>query len=239
MRIKKYFSRKTQIIYSFIPYIFLLILLLPTFLCNSIKFKFHGTGEDQTFINIIDEKNNPDIIIIDDEILPFSTYHCRFKNKIVTIEMKWKKNDINFYRMFANISNLIEIDLSKFNTSLVTDMSYMFENCKSLIFANLSNINTSSLVNIEYMFSNCISLISLDLTNFDIYKIKNNKNIFLYCTQLNKNNFVKRTLEENEFCNNIDNIFDENRTCKIDLNTLDKIINQSLIGKNISFIKKN
>ena len=85
MRIKKYFSRKTQIIYSFIPYIFLFLLLLPTFLCNSIKFKFNGTGEDQTFINLIDEKNYPDIIIIDDEILSFSTYHYKFKNKIVTI----------------------------------------------------------------------------------------------------------------------------------------------------------
>ena len=54
--------------------------------------------------------------------------------------------------MFSDLSNIIEIDLSKLNTSAIKNMSYMFENCSSLIFVNLSNSELSSKINMELYF---------------------------------------------------------------------------------------
>jgi len=44
--------------------------------------------------------------------------------------------------MFNGCSSLKEINLSKFNTQNVTDMSWMFYGCSSLKEINLSNFNT-------------------------------------------------------------------------------------------------
>ena len=121
----------------------------------------------------------PDNIYIDGILIYSRTCKYKFPNKLVTINIIWNRNIINCYKMFANISNIIEIDLSQFNTSLVKYMNYMFSNCKSLIFANLSNIDISSIISMEYMFKNCFSLKSIDLTNVEITKVLNHKSIFL------------------------------------------------------------
>jgi surface protein len=45
--------------------------------------------------------------------------------------------------MFMNCDSLKEINLFKFNTENVNNMSYMFYNCKSLKNLYISNFNTS------------------------------------------------------------------------------------------------
>ena len=69
--------------------------------------------------------------------------------------------------MFHGCNDITEIDLSKFDTSLVTDMSTMFCDCGSLSSLNLSNFNTSLVTNMWGMFQNCYSLASLNLSSFD------------------------------------------------------------------------
>ena len=51
-----------------------------------------------------------------------------------TIKMKWRKELSNSRKMFYSISNIISIDLSKFDTSFIRDMSQMFYNCSSFEF---------------------------------------------------------------------------------------------------------
>ena len=88
--------------------------------------------------------------------------------------------------------NITFIDISGFDTSKVTNMSYMFTNCKSLISLDLSNFNTSSVKTMEYMFDHCFSLLSLDLNNFDTSLVISMNNMFYYCIKLvslNINNF--------------------------------------------------
>ena len=69
--------------------------------------------------------------------------------------------------MFCGCSSLVFLDLSNFDTSLVTHTGRMFNNCSSLISLNLNNFNTSLVNNMGNMFNGCRSLISLNLKHFD------------------------------------------------------------------------
>ena len=50
------------------------------------------------------------------------------------------------------------IDLSSFNTSKVTDMSWMFSECQATTL-DLSSFNVSNVTNIEGMFDSCVATI--------------------------------------------------------------------------------
>ena len=236
-----------------IVYIIIFLFLLPIISSNFITMKYNGTGKEEYFINQIKERKCPNKIIIDGILISHSKCKYKFPNKIVTIKIKIETNISNFYLMFSDISNIIEIDLSKLNFSLIKNMSYMFDNCKSLIFANLSNIDISSEINMDYMFRNCLSLKKLDLTNVDISKINNNKNIFFNCINLNNNylfdnnnQFIKRKrylqqsdeiTVENNFCNIFD-FLNESRTCKINLETAYGEIHDAIYESSSEFINK-
>jgi len=66
------------------------------------------------------------------------------------------------YLFFAD-SNLKNIDLSSFDVSEVTDMSYMFY-ATSLESINLSGWNASKCTNMKGMFLNCSELKNADLS---------------------------------------------------------------------------
>ena len=61
------------------------------------------------------------------------------------------------------------LDLSKWNTNNVTDMSYMFSGCSLLLsLPDLSKWNINNVTNMSYMFSECSSLSSLpDLSKWN------------------------------------------------------------------------
>ena len=63
--------------------------------------------------------------------------------------------------MFNDSRGLISLDLSSFDTSQVTNMSYLFGNCKSLTTLNLSSFNTNKVTNMGGMFSACFALTTL------------------------------------------------------------------------------
>lgn len=78
-----------------------------------------------------------------------------------------------FYMGVNNTSDtaLTTLDVSKFNTANVTDMSYMFQGCSALTELDLSSFDTSKVTNMSSMFYECKSLTSLDLRNFDTRKV--------------------------------------------------------------------
>ena len=83
--------------------------------------------------------------------------------------------------MFSECQSLKSLDLSSFNTSAVTDMSYMVNGCSALTSLNLSSFDTSAVTNMAMMFYICRSLTSLILgPNF--FKTSNVTGIdFFYC----------------------------------------------------------
>ena len=122
------------------------------------------------------------------------------------VKLVWKNAPRLCSNMFVNCQYITEIDLTNFNTSLVTDMCGMFENCHSLTSVNLSNLDTRKVNTIWRMFFGCSSLTSIDLSNFNTSKISDMDELFSGCTKLqyiNLNNF-----EEKKFVD-IENMFNE------------------------------
>ena len=101
-------------------------------------------------------------------------------------------NVTNMHYMFFDISNLTTLNLSSFNTSNVTNMRYMFSGMSNLTAINLSSFNTSQVTDMSYIFSYMFKLTSLDLSNFDTSKVTNMGSMFYYMpelTTLNLSNF--------------------------------------------------
>ena len=86
--------------------------------------------------------------------------------------------------MFSGMSSLTTINLSNFNTSKVTDMSAMFYNMSNLTTLNLSNFDTSQVIYMESMFYGVRNLTTLNLSNFDTAKVTNMRTMFHGMTNL-------------------------------------------------------
>ena len=99
-----------------------------------------------------------------------------------------------FYSKYneQKIKNILDLDLSSFDTSKVTDMSFMFNSMSNLTALNLSNFDTSKVRYMDYMFYGMSSLTTLDLSNFDTSKVTNMQKMFAHMhslTSLNLSNF--------------------------------------------------
>lgn len=66
--------------------------------------------------------------------------------------------------MFSSCSGLKTLDVSSFNTSNVTNMSFMFSGCSGLATLNLSTFDTGKVTNMSSMFSGCTNLKIVDLS---------------------------------------------------------------------------
>ena len=86
--------------------------------------------------------------------------------------------------MFGGCSSLTSLDVSKFDTSQVTDMNYMFGGCSSLTNLDVSKFDTSQVTNMEQMFFECSSLTSLDLSKFDTSQVTDMNHMFDFCSSL-------------------------------------------------------
>lgn len=90
------------------------------------------------------------------------------------------------------IKNILELDLSNFDTSKVANMSHMFNGMRNLTTLNLSNFNTSNVTDMGGMFFSMTSLTTLNLSNFDTSKVTNMGSMFYgisNLTTLNLSNF--------------------------------------------------
>ena len=86
---------------------------------------------------------------------------CILDNEKSNITLKFKNELDSCDSMFYNLNNIIVIDLSNFNASLVTTMYGMFYRCKNLEKIYFGNINTSSLENMKSLFNGCSKLTSV------------------------------------------------------------------------------
>ena len=126
-----------------------------------------------------------EIIVNDNPVVEISKRIYDLNEGKNTIIMKWNYEITNCCGMFYNLTNIIEIDLSKFDSSSVKDMRAMFQGCTSLTSLNLNSFNTSSVINMFSMFQDCENLISLDLSSFDTSLVKDIGKMFYNCKNLN------------------------------------------------------
>ena len=97
--------------------------------------------------------------------------------------LKMPENSASF---FANLPYIKEIELSDFDTSNVTDMSYMFNYCYVLESLDLSKFDTSKVTAMSYMFSCCYALKRLDLSKFDMSNVTDMSYMFSGCSALER-----------------------------------------------------
>ena len=87
-------------------------------------------------------------------------------------------------RMFRDLSSLISLNLSSFDTSQVTNMNLMFYVMSNLTSLDLSNFDTSKVTNMVGMFSYMSNLTALDLSNFNTSKVTHMQEMFSYMSNL-------------------------------------------------------
>lgn len=92
---------------------------------------------------------------------------------------KWDtRNVIDMSYMFVGMVGLSSLDLSHFDTSHVTDMSYMFAGDKSLPSLDVTSFNASNVTNMSNMFAGMEKLSSLDLSHFNTSNVTNMSGMF-------------------------------------------------------------
>jgi len=85
---------------------------------------------------------------------------------------------------FNSLGALVNLDISKLDTSNVTVMDYMFSKCMSLESLDLTHFDTNNVVSMVCMFSNCSGLKSLNVSSFNTQGVTNMNAMFLGCNSL-------------------------------------------------------
>ena len=97
------------------------------------------------------------------------------------------------YHMFNGCSSLESIDVSDWDVSRTTDMSYLFCGCSSLTSLDVSNWDVSKVLDMNYLFSG-FGGTSLDLGNWHTSSAVHMDGMFMGCNNLESltlsNNFV-------------------------------------------------
>ena len=164
----------------------------------------NGTGTQR----ILNEsfKYTPDYIYVNNVLQTTNNITVNLTEQINNITIIFNQQITDCSYMFNDLSNIIYIDLSLFDTKLVTNMLGMFGTCYkngadsysftykgySLISLNLNNLDTSNVTDMGIMFCGCNSLISLNLNYFNTSLVTDMKGMFFGCsslTSLNLNNF--------------------------------------------------
>lgn len=76
------------------------------------------------------------------------------------------------------------LDLSEFDTTGVTNMSWMFNECEPIRELDLSNFDTREVTNMNNMFDSCRQLTSLNVSSFDTRKVGEIHSMFFLCKNL-------------------------------------------------------
>ena len=88
------------------------------------------------------------------------------------------------YLLFGGLNNLEDLDLSGFDASNVTDMTYMFKDCQNLTNLDLRGVDSSNVTDMSYMFSGCRNLTNLKLSGFATSNVTDMRCMFEECYSL-------------------------------------------------------
>ena len=112
---------------------------------------------------------------------PWRAYHLGIKSVSVMDDGIAPVSTADWFDSFQKMTSC---DLSKLDTSNVTDMGTMFEYCTSLSSLDLSSFDTSSVTTMHNMFENCYKLASLDLSGLDTSNVTDMSSMFYFCSSL-------------------------------------------------------
>ena len=183
---------------------------------------FYGTKISNVSVNLSNAK---------DSIYSMFRFSYADSINISNLEISNKITDTKY--MFDNTKSTT-IDFvdsngnTKFDTSGVTNMSYMFSNSKNLTTINgLNKLNTSNLKDIGAMFYNCNNLTSIDISDWDTSNInnvrsritENNGGLFENCFKLVDLKLPRKFITAK--VKNISGMFNNTRLTSLDLSGWD------------------
>ena len=122
----------------------------------------------------------------------FTTWKWRHGDKIKYVGFSGKvyaprDSSYLFSKVTTNESsnfNPVYIDVSKIDTSRVTDMSYMFYEVSNLSSLDVINWDTSKVTNMNYMFTKASRLVNLDVSRWNTSKVRTALSMFLDASSL-------------------------------------------------------
>ena len=176
---------------------------------SEIKLVIKGRGTQQILYNSF--SYDPSEVIVNGNLKSTCRKSCDLENEDkndVIIKFYSKINTCEY--MFHGLRNIIEADLSNFDSSQVISMAYMFEDCtnlkridfgeidtslvksiysifkhcEELTFVDMSKFNTRNLEDMYDTFSDCYKLIAVKMQNFDTSKTRIMRGIFHECRSL-------------------------------------------------------
>ena len=150
---------------------------------NNVKAIRGWPGTDEEVYELIDDGT---AVKLDDNRTEYSIY-AWIDNDTGTVY--WWSDAVNVYvtsgsRLFRNLPSCTTIDVTGFNTSRMTDMSYMFYNDNSLMTLDLRSFDTSNATSMSHMFRECQKLVNVDLRRFDTSMVTNMEWMFYDCYAL-------------------------------------------------------
>ena len=86
--------------------------------------------------------------------------------------------------MFGGCAALTNIDVSKLDTSKVTDMDSMFYGCAAFTNIDVGKWDTSSVTNMASMFYGCAALTNIDVSKWDTSSVTSMDSMFYGCAAL-------------------------------------------------------
>ena len=170
---------------------------------NSYENFFKKVDNDLRYTNESEILNNCEIKINNKKLKNDFFYFVKISEPgNYTIEYSFKKNLSKTDFMFANCTNLVNLDLLNFHAQNVTNMAYMFYQCSSLRLLRASNLETNKVKDMSNMFNGCIKLEQLDLSSINTKNVNNMSRMFFECRSLktlNLNNFKTKNVN-NMYC---------------------------------------
>jgi surface protein len=149
---------------------------------NNVFFRFFGGGTTVEEIDVTgwDLSNASDI----NGLFGTNGSYGTNLNRIVGLDTWDTSNITNMSYMFQGCVGLTELDLSSFDTSNVTTMQAMFQGCIGLTSVDVNSFDTSNVTNMSTMFLNCSSLSTLDLSSFDMSNVSDMGGMFAESSSL-------------------------------------------------------
>ena len=86
--------------------------------------------------------------------------------------------------LFADLTNVMNINVEKINTNFVTNAEKMFYNCLNIEEINMSNFITDNMQNINSIFANCKKIKNIDVSKWNTSNIKFFTYTFLFCEKV-------------------------------------------------------
>ena len=137
---KKYYTLNNKYIKFCLIFIFANLFVI-SYEKNEIRLVVQGEGRELNFLNDQFYIDPSEVIVKGNIVNPIGKKY-NFDIGINNVTINFENQIESCEKMFDGLTNIIEIDLTNFDTSIVTSMASMFNGCSNLEKITLSNINT-------------------------------------------------------------------------------------------------